>query len=181
MIDIKGINEKGDHILAIQKTICKYSINISRLYYIKYNDNLDYPFLSDDNINGYKDELYEFNKDEYYPYESDGYNNSDESDESDESDTFYEFEELEKYDEHDELDDYYNDYINEQFYSNYDQNCKCEKENEFNFDKRYIKNKKIKDLKKIKDTKNQNKRMYKLKCLKKKKIIKYKTFFYDDN
>jgi hypothetical protein len=34
MIDIKGINEKGDHILAIHKTICKYSINISIDYII---------------------------------------------------------------------------------------------------------------------------------------------------
>jgi hypothetical protein len=181
MIDIKGINEKGDHILAIQKAICKYSINISRLYYIKYNDNLDYPFLSDDNINGYKDELYEFYKHKYSPYESNGSNNSDESDESDESDKFEEFEDLDNSEEYDESDDSNNDDINEQFYSNYDKIYKCEKENEFNFDKRYIKNKKIKELKKIKDTKNQNKRMYKLKCLKKKKIIKYKTFFYDDN
>ena len=145
MIDIKEINDKGDHILAIQKSICKYKINLSRLYYNKYNDNFDYPFLTDSNINGYKDELDEFYKHIDKPYDSDGSNNSDEPDESDE---FYEIEDLGGPEEYYESDDSNNDDIEDQFY---DEFYKCEKESEFNNDKRYVKNKKIKELKKIKD------------------------------
>ena len=102
MIDIKEINDKGDHILAIQKTICKYKINLSRLYYNKYNDNFDYPFLTDRNINGYKDELDEFYKHIYEPYDSEG---SDNSDESDESDDFYEIKDFGGPEEYYESDD----------------------------------------------------------------------------
>jgi len=163
LIDIKGINDKGDHIMAIQKAIIKYKVNLSRLYYNKYNDNLDYNFLSDNNINGYKDELHEFYKHNAYgPYESDESDKSDESDESDENEEFYKFGEIDEYDKFKEPKEFCYSSDDEMYAKFY----KCEKECECNIDKKYIKMKKIKEYKKIKDNKNQNKRMFKLKNLK---------------
>jgi len=127
MIDIKGINDKGDHILAVQKIICKFKINLSRLYYINYNDNLDFPFLSDDNTNEYKDELHEFDSD--VSEKLDDSNKSDKSDELDESN------------ESDESNDSLNDSINHQSYSDNDE---LERKCANYYDKRNLKNKKIK-------------------------------------
>ena len=148
-IDIKATNDKGDHIMAIQKTIYKYKINLSRLYYNKYIDNLDYPFLFDNNINGYEDELNEFdnhNADE--PYELDESYNSDESDkhdedEDEESDRFGEIEEYDESEEFEESDGSNNDDMHAKFH-------KSEKESEFNNDKRNLLNKKIKKFKNMK-------------------------------
>ncbi len=132
--------------------ICKFKINLSRLYYINYNDNLDYPFLSDDNTNKYKDELHEFDSD--VSEKLDDSNKSDNSDELDESN------------ESDESNDSLNDSINHQCYSDNDE---FERKSANYYDKRNLKNKKIK---KIKDKNNKNKRISKLinlKLLKKRK------------
>ena len=173
MIDIKNINDKGDHILAIQKVICKFKVNISRLYYIKNNGNLDYPFLSDDNLNGYEDDLYDYYEHKYVPYKYEEYEEYDEYEESDESSESEEFFVSYGYSNPEESNN-----PNE---SEYDEFDKYERECDNYYDKRHFKNKKIKELKQIKDKKNKNKRISKFKnskvSKKEKKKIKYNLFF----